>query len=502
MAAVPHLVHGPTYYVGKHPPHNTTTVPSVADVPAAAVVIVENSPLPDLPHKLGLIVVKTSPFFEKPEEFEHTLRALRRNDGLPNARPLVELMQGYVFYDDYQLPARVFDHADLQTLAQNVKNVAVVSCKNKKRMAAFFMSQGFVPCRNGYTKGDATVHVVKKGEHAPMNGVRQFHSVAPSTLEDLHKELSCFMQLGSHAHLPPTERNIHVFHYAQTLDEKFAAWDVSKLIKASAPPFLKPKPPVLVDFHTLANGERVTEVSSDSRLDADLSGVQFEDRSYGTVLADLFFDRPAYTLSQLLKEARRRKHPFSYVQAYSAALSLVGTVVELPDGELGVVSLDDNTYSVQVFDEELQRAVSKINKNYKSVFAGTSSPNWAGAAHHFFKKNKWSSPPAVMDHYIDALPPEERELVKNITLNETKAGYADVWGLNKNGVLVLNIDDVPHEALKLKKKHLDAVANYLNEGQIKVFSKNAPQLCVEIEILLRAKDHDDELRCWFERQII
>lgn len=498
LAAVPQLVHGPTYYVGKHPPHNTTSVASVADVPAAAVVIVENSPLPDLPHKVGLIVVKTSPLFEQPEEFEHTLRVLRRNDGLPNARPLVERMQGYVFYDDYQLPARVFDRADLQALAQNVKNVAVVSCNKKKRMAAFFLAQGFTPSRNGYTKGDATVHVVKKGEHAPMNGVRQFHSVAPSTLEDLHKELSCFMQLGSHDHLPPTERNIHVFTYAQH-SQKFAAWDVSKLIKA-APPFLKPKPPVLVDFHTLANGERVSDVSSDARLDADLS-VQFDDRSYGTVLAELFFDRPAYTLSQLLKEARRRKHPFSYAAAHNAALSLVGTVVELPDGELGAVALHDNTYSVQVFDEELQRAVSNINKNYKSVFDGTSSPTWAGAAHHFFKKNKWSSPPAVLDHYIDALPPAERELVVHLTLNEPKAGYADVWGLTKHGVLVLHIEGVAHEALNLKKKHLMTVARYLNNGQISVFSENAPQLCVEIEILLRAKDHDDALR-WFERQII
>jgi hypothetical protein len=502
MAAVPKLVHGPTYYVGKHPPHNTTAVASVADVPAAAVVIVDNSPLPDLPHTLGLIVVKTSPFFEPPEEFERTLRALRRNDGLSNARPLVELMQGYVFYDDYQLPARVFDRADLNTLAQNVKNVAVVSCKHKKRMAAFFLAQGFTPRLSGYAKGDTTVHVVKKGDHVPMNGVRQFHNVAPSTPEDLHKELACFMHVGSHDHLPPTERNIHVFTYAQN-SQRFAAWDVSSLIKRVAPPFLSPTPPVLVEFHTLANGERVTDVDdahdAHDAHDAELSGVQYEDRSYATVLAGLFFDRPAYTLSQLLKEARRRKHPFSYVAARNAALSLVGTVVELPDGELGVVALDDNTYSVQVFDAELQQAVSTLNKHYKSVFDGTSEPNWAGAAHHFFKKNNWWSAPAVMEHYVDALPPEQRELVVHLTLTESKAGYADLWGLNKNGALVLHINGVAHEALNLKKKHLSSVARYLNDGQISVFSENAPQLCVEIEILLRAKDHDDFLRCWFER---
>jgi hypothetical protein len=104
-----------------------------------------------------------------------------------------------------------------------------------------------------------------------------------------------------------------------------------------------------------------------------------------------------------------------------------------------------------------------------------------------------------MEHYVDALPPEQRELVVHLTLTESKAGYADLWGLNKNGALVLHINGVAHEALNLKKKHLSSVARYLNDGQISVFSENAPQLCVEIEILLRAKDHDDFLRCWFER---
>jgi hypothetical protein len=502
LAEVPKLVHGPTYYVGRHPPHNTTAVASVGDVPAAAVVIVDDSELPDLAHKLGLIVVKTSPFFDEPDEFERTLRVLRRNDRLPNARPLAELMQGYVFYDDYQLPARVFDYAHLNTLAKNVKNVAVVSCDNKKRMAAFFMQQGFVQHRSGFVKGDTTVHVVKKGDRTPMNGVRQFHNVAPSTLQDLHKDLSCFMQLGSHDHLPPSDRNIHIFNYKE-LDENRSVWDVAKLIKTTAPPFLAPKPPVPADFHTLANGERVADVSRDGRLDAELGAVQFNDRDYAAVLADLFFDRPTYTLSQMLKEARRRKSPFSYAAAYKAARALVGTVVEIPDGQLGVVALNNNDYSVEVFDADLQQVVLKLNKNYKSVFEGTSAPNWAGAAHYFFSRNNWQHAPAILAHYIDALPPDERQLVLHLTLTEKKAGYADVWGhVRKNGVFVLNIDGVEHEGLHLKKKQLVNVANYLNDGQIKVFSENSPQLCVEIEILLRAKDHDDFLRCWFERQII
>jgi hypothetical protein len=215
-------------------------------------------------------------------------------------------------------------------------------------------------------------------------------------------------------------------------------------------------------------------------------------------MGELFIDRPDYTLSQLLKETRRRKGEFSYVAAYKAARALVGTVVEIPDGALGVVAVDGNAYSVQTYDAELHQIVATLNKNFKSVFDGTSSPNWAGAAHHFFKKNKWSSGTAVMDHYIDALPPKERERVAHLSENEAKESNAEIYGRIENGVLILNIYGVDHEGLRLKKKQLATVAQYVNDGQISVFSQNGPQLCVEIELLLRAKDHEDA-RCWFQR---
>jgi hypothetical protein len=308
--------------------------------------------------------------------------------------------------------------------------------------------------------------------------------------------MACFMHLGSHAHLPASERNIHVFTYHNA--ETFPAWDVSRLIKSAAPPFLKPQAPVFVESHTLANGESVSEVSDDTRLDAEASDAQFEERGYSAIMGELFIDRPDYTLSQLLKETRRRKGEFSYVAAYKAARALVGTVVEIPDGALGVVAVDGNAYSVQTYDAELHQIVATLNKNFKSVFDGTSSPNWAGAAHHFFKKNKWSSGTAVMDHYIDALPPKERERVAHLSENETKESNAEIYGRIENGVLILNIYGVDHEGLRLKKKQLAIVAQYVNDGQISVFSQNGPQLCVEIELLLRAKDHEDA-RCWFQR---